>query len=45
MTNYDNFAETFAKSRRDMPWSEIDEIIDHIQEHFCDRDSITIADM
>jgi 2-polyprenyl-3-methyl-5-hydroxy-6-metoxy-1,4-benzoquinol methylase len=33
MTNYDNFAETFSKSRQNHPWPELDFILSDIERH------------
>lgn len=39
---YDDFAETFGRSRREMHWSEIDEVLSHV---FKKKSHINIADI
>ena len=33
MANYDNFASTFAKSRKNMSWGELDAILEDISKN------------
>ena len=42
---YDNFAKTFAHSREGMRWSEIDDLLQRVHQHFPTRTPLRIADI
>lgn len=45
MVAYDDFAETFGASRREMHWEEIDILLDDFIEHFVSVETWKIADV
>lgn len=45
MSDYDRFADTFARSRDHMHWSEIDSIMDSIIDRHGATDMLRIADV